>query len=115
MIRQRSEQPFRLVNQSLGQQPTLGPIPANLLAPSGVILVLAYGLTQVVAQLDFAVFMVVSAWGISSWWIVVGEKTWKFTNKFVSVPDWSRGHVCYRSCLNHYEHETTDGSSTLSV
>lgn len=98
---QRHEQAFRMVNQSLGQQPTLGPIPANLLAPSGIILVLAYFLTQVLLHLGFAVFMVVSAWGISSWWIVVGEKTWKFTNKFVAVPDWKRGHVRYTRCLNH--------------
>lgn len=97
----QQQQPFRVVNQSLGQQPTLGPIPANLLVPSGIILVLAYFLTQVLLHLGFAVFMVVSAWGISSWWIVVGEKTWKFTHKFVAVPDWKRGHVRYIRCLNH--------------
>ncbi|WP_416671433.1 hypothetical protein [Egbenema bharatensis] len=100
---ERNEHSFRMVNQSLGQQPTLGPIPANLLAPSGIILVFTYCLTQIILQLSFAVFMVISAWGISSWWIVVGEKTWKFTNKFVTVPDWKRGHIRYKRCLNHYD------------
>jgi hypothetical protein len=100
---QQRQQVFRVVNQSLGQQPTLGPIPANLLAPSGLILVLTYFFTQVLLQLGFTVFMVVSAWGISSWWIVVGEKTWKFTNKFVAVPDWKRSHIRYIRCLNRYD------------
>ncbi|MBW4466333.1 MAG: hypothetical protein KME07_12985 [Pegethrix bostrychoides GSE-TBD4-15B] len=100
---QQRQQVFRVVNQSLGQQPSLGPIPANLLAPSGLILVLAYFLTQVLLRLGFTAFMVVSAWGISSWWIVVGEKTWKFTNKFVAVPDWKRSHIPYIRYLNRYD------------
>jgi hypothetical protein len=92
---------FRIINQSLGRQPTLGPIPTNLLAPSGIILVLIYFLTRVVFSLSFAAFLIVSAWGISVWWIAVGEKTWKFTNKFVAAPDWKRGHVPYKPCLHH--------------
>lgn len=95
---------FRPVNQSLGQQPTLGPIPTNLLAPSGGILVSFYTLIEVILGLGFLPFLLLSAWGISTWWVVVGEKTWKFTNKFVSVPDWKRGYVQYQPRLPH-EHE----------
>jgi hypothetical protein len=95
---------FRPVNQSLGQQPTLGPIPANLLAPSGSILVSFYILIEVILGLGFLPFLLLSVWGISTWWVVVGEKTWTFTNKFVSVPDWKRGHVLYQPRLpHHYE------------
>jgi hypothetical protein len=101
MTTSEGRQSFRLMNQSLGQQPTLGPIPTNLLAPSGVILVISFFLIRVVLHLNFSVFLVVSVWGVSVWWVVVGEKTWKFTNKFVAVPDWNRGHVRYTRCLPH--------------
>jgi hypothetical protein len=102
-----SSERFRPVNQSLGQQPSLGPIPANLLLPSGGILAGSYFLIQVVLSGGFAWFLLVSAWGISTWWIVVGEKTWKFTNKFVSVPDWSRGHIQYTRCLQQDDDQET--------
>ena len=90
---------FCPINQSLGQQPSLGPIPANLLAPTGSILVTTYILVKVILGLGFAPFLLLSAWGISTWWIVVGEHVWKFTHKFVSVPDWTRGHILYQSQL----------------
>jgi hypothetical protein len=92
---------FCPINQSLGQQPTLGPMPANLLAPTGAILVSAYVLIELLLHLGFGTFLLVSTWGVSTWWVVVGEKTWKFTNKFVSVPDWNRGHVSYQAHLDH--------------
>lgn len=92
------------VNQSLGRQPSLGPIPANLLAPSGGIFVGFYILIEVVLGLGFVPFLLLSTWGISTWWVVVGEKTWLFTHKFVPVPDWKRGHVPYQRHLsNHHE------------
>ena len=94
---------FRPINQSLGQQPTLGPIPANLLAPTGGILVIFYILTQIVLHWGFTSFLLLSIWGVSTWWIVVGEKTWKFTHKFVPVPSWKRGHILYQGLLRHHE------------
>jgi hypothetical protein len=96
-----SEQQFRMINQSLGQQPSLGPIPVALLAPSGAILFVAYFLVRVMLNWSFPVFLVICVWGIGTWWTVVGEKTWRFTNKFVPVPDWNRGHRRYRSCLRN--------------
>jgi hypothetical protein len=101
-----SAEPSRLfcpINQSLGKQPSLGPIPANLLAPSGGILVSFYILVEVLLGLGFAAFLLLTTWGISTWWVVVGEKTWKFTNKFVAVPDWKRGHLPYQSHLSDHE------------
>jgi hypothetical protein len=93
---------FRPINQSLGQQPTLGPIPANLLAPTSAILVGFYLLVKVILGLGFTSFLLLSLWGVSTWWIVVGEKTWKFTHKFIPVPRWKRGHVLYQNRL-HYD------------
>jgi hypothetical protein len=86
---------FRPVNQSLGQQPSLGPIPANLLMPSMVILLTVYGVSQTLLHLDFAWFLLLSVWLLCTWWIVVGEQPWRFTNKFIPVPDWDRGYVQY--------------------
>ena len=94
---------FRPINQSLGQQPTLGPIPANLLAPTGGILVIFYILTQIILRWGFVSFLLFSIWGVSTWWIVVGEKTWKFTHKFIPVPIWKRGHILYQGLLRHHE------------
>jgi hypothetical protein len=103
MAESEEKRPFRLTNQSLGQQPSLGPIPMNLLAPSGIILTIAYLIVRVILRWNFPLFLAVSIWGISAWWIVVGEKTWKFTNKFVPVPNWRRGHVRYRRYLERDE------------
>jgi hypothetical protein len=90
---------FCLVNQSLGAQPTLGPIPTRLLGPSLAILVSSYCLTQILLHLSFASFLLLTAWMICTWWVVVGEKTWQFTNKLVPVPNWSRGYVRYHRYL----------------
>jgi hypothetical protein len=90
---------FRPVNQSLGQQPSLGPIPAQLLAPSAAILVGFYVVSVLVLRLTFGWFLLLSFWGITSWWVVVGQKPWKFMHKFKAVPDWSRGHLVYLRCL----------------
>lgn len=102
----RSNQ-FRPVNQSLGKQPSLGPIPAALLAPSLIILVCSYFLVQVVLSLGFVWFLLVSAWGLSTWWLVAGEKMWRFMNKFVSTPNWNRGYVQYTSCLQQDDNKET--------
>lgn len=90
---------FCSVNQSLGAQPTLGPIPTSLLGPSLTILAGSYSLTQILLNLSFASFLLLAVWLICTWWVVVGEKTWQFTNKLVRVPHWSRGYVLYHRYL----------------
>lgn len=87
---------FCAINQSLGAQPTLGPIPTNLLAPSMAILVSSYFVIEVFLGLGFAAFLLFTTWMICTWWVVVGEKTWRFTNKLMPVPNWTRGYVLYR-------------------
>ncbi len=107
--RHNPTQQFRPVNQSLGQQPSLGPIPANLLAPSAAILFGFYVLFVLLLRVSFIGFLLLSVWGITSWWVVVGEKTWRFTHKFKRVPDWRRGHCHYRCCLRE---ENDDSNET---
>ncbi len=48
------------VNPSLGRQPSLGPIPAHLLAPSGGIFVGFYILIEVLLGLGFVLFLLLS-------------------------------------------------------
>ena len=102
---------FRPVNQSLGQQPSLGPIPANLIAPATGILAGFYVLLIAVFHLSYTWFLLFSLWGIAGWWVVVGEKTWKFTHKFKGVPDWKRGHLSYRCCLREENDDSNETSS----
>lgn len=102
---------FRPVNQSLGQQPSLGPIPANLLAPSAGILFGFYVLFVLIFHIPFTWFLLLSIWGIASWWVVVGEKTWRFTHKFQGVPDWKRGHLDYQCCLREADYDSNETSN----
>jgi hypothetical protein len=113
----QSSEVFRPVNQSLGQQPSLGPIPANLIAPSAVILLGFYLFLVVLLRLKFAWFLLLSVWGIATWWVVVGEKPWKFTHKFVRVPDWTRGYVVYTSYWpdDYDDDQAEHGYETLSI
>lgn len=101
---------FRAVNQSLGQQPSLGPIPASLLAPSIVILISFYILFVLILRLQFVWFLLLSIWGMTSWWIVVGQRTWKFVHKFTIVPQWKRGHLPYQPCLREDKHDPHETS-----
>ncbi|MBN8563516.1 MAG: hypothetical protein J0L70_23540 [Leptolyngbya sp. UWPOB_LEPTO1] len=101
---------FRPINQSLGRQPSLGLIPAHLLAPSAGILVSFYIVFVLILRLAFGWFLLSSLWGITSWWVVVGQKTWKFTHKFKSVPDWHRGHLPYHPCLREEPHDHNETS-----
>jgi hypothetical protein len=102
---------FRPVNQSLGQQPSLGPIPANLLAPLAGILVGFYILFVAILHIPYTWFLLLSIWGIAGWWVVVGQKTWKFTHKFTGVPDWKRGHLSYHCCLREEDDDSDKTSS----
>jgi hypothetical protein len=111
MAERDTHRQFRPVNQSLGQQPSLGPIPSNLLGPSAGILFGFYVLFVVIFHIPFTWFLLLSIWGIASWWVVVGEKTWRFTHKFKGVPDWKRGHLGYRCCLREKDDDSNETSN----
>jgi hypothetical protein len=60
-----TEPQFRMINQSLGQQPSLGLIPIGLLAPSGSVRFVSYFLVRVLLNLSFPIFLAISIWAIA--------------------------------------------------
>ncbi|MEA5514808.1 hypothetical protein [Nodularia sp. UHCC 0506] len=107
---QEREQEFRPVNQILGSQPSLGPIPADQIFPWIVIILAAYfvvnGVFGGIFADDFQRWLwtvLIAGWGIATWWILTGGRSWRFLSKFVGVPTWTRGFARYQSLLeiNH--------------
>ncbi|CEJ46934.1 hypothetical protein [Umezakia ovalisporum] len=101
---------FRPVNQILGSQPSLGPIPADQIFPWIVIILASYFVVNGVFGGVFADdvqrwlwTVLIAGWGIATWWILTGGRSWRFLSKFVGVPTWTRGFARYQSLLevNH--------------
>ncbi|MEO0491229.1 MAG: hypothetical protein AAFZ49_17005, partial [Cyanobacteria bacterium J06659_2] len=58
----------------------------------------------------------IAAWGMSTWWILTGGKSWKFTAKFVPTPTWSRGYARYlRFIHNETENRQTPTQTRRSI
>ncbi|OLP17775.1 hypothetical protein BST81_11915 [Leptolyngbya sp. 'hensonii'] len=96
---------FRPVNPMLGVQPRLGPFPAEHILPWSVIGFAAYLLCQVFLNLGWLWTGVIAAWGISTWWILTGDKPWRFLSRFTRTPYWVRGYCTYHSILQtHRSH-----------
>ncbi|BCL34444.1 hypothetical protein [Nostoc sp. MS1] len=109
MSEERSQE-FRPVNQILGSQPSLGPIPADQIFPWTVICLGAYfiinGIFGGVFADDFQRWLwtfLIAGWGMATWWILSGGRSWRFLSKFIGVPTWTRGFARYHSLLevNH--------------
>ncbi|MEH2182690.1 hypothetical protein [Nostoc sp.] len=107
---QEREQDFRPVNQVLGSQPSLGPIPADQILPWTVIALASYfiinGIFGGLFQEEFQKWLwtvLMTGWGIGTWWILTGGRSWSFLSKFIGVPTWTRGFARYQSLLevNH--------------
>ncbi|OKH39186.1 hypothetical protein NIES2101_35730 [Calothrix sp. HK-06] len=41
--------------------------------------------------------ILIAGWGIATWWILTGGKSWRFLSKFIGVPIWTRGAARYKS------------------
>ncbi|MEA5581012.1 hypothetical protein VB620_06615 [Nodularia harveyana UHCC-0300] len=104
------DQEFRPVNQILGSQPSLGPIPADQIFPWLVILLASYfvinGIFGGLFTDDFQRWLwtaLIAGWGIATWWILTSGRSWRFLSKFIGVPTWTRGFARYQSFLeiNH--------------
>ena len=105
------EQEFRPVNQILGAQPSLGPIPADQIFPWTIIALSSYfivnGIFGGFFSDDFQKWLwtiLITGWGMATWWILTGGRSWRFLSKFVAVPTWTRGTARYLSLL-HVNHE----------
>ncbi|MBH8573071.1 hypothetical protein I8752_08595 [Nostocaceae cyanobacterium CENA369] len=106
----KQEQEFRPVNQILGSQPSLGPLPADQIFPWIVIALTSYfiinGIFGGLFSDDFQRWLwtiLMAGWGIATWWILTGGRSWRFLSKFIGVPTWTRGFARYQSLLevNH--------------
>ncbi|NJL11020.1 MAG: hypothetical protein HC908_14990 [Calothrix sp. SM1_7_51] len=104
------EKEFRPVNQILGSQPSLGPIPADQVFPWTIIALAAYfivnGIFGGLFQDEFQKWLwvlLIAGWGMATWWILTGGRSWRFLSKFIGVPNWTRGFARYQSLLevNH--------------
>ncbi|MDX2096732.1 MAG: hypothetical protein SFW36_03065 [Leptolyngbyaceae cyanobacterium bins.59] len=102
---------FRSVNPMLGVQPRFGPFPAEHLIPWTAIALTAYVLCQGLLGLGWLWTGLFTAWGVTTWWILTGDKPWRFLSRFMPTPYWVRGHCRYQSPLHCSEsqrntHET---------
>jgi hypothetical protein len=110
---QEKDPEFRPVNQILGSQPSLGPIPADQIIPWAVIALSVYfiinGVFGGLFQDDFQRWLwivLMTGWGMATWWILTGGKSWRFLSKLIAVPTWTRGFARYQSWLEiNYERQ----------
>lgn len=98
-MNQDPNQEFRPVNRVLGTQASLGPIPAHLVIPWMGIALLSYFICRGVLSLSWFITMLMTAWGMSTWWILTGDRSWRFLSKFIPSPKWTRGMARYESFL----------------
>ena len=106
------EKEFRRVNQILGTQPSLGPIPADQILPWTVIALASYfivnGIFGGLFEDDFHKWLwtaLMTGWGIATWGLLTGGRSWRFLSKFIGVPTWTRGFARYQSLLLEINHE----------
>ena len=101
---------FRHVNQIIGSQPSLGPIPADQVFPWTVIALTSYfiinGVFGGLFADDFQKLLwtiLITGWGMATLWILTGGRSWRFLSKFIGVPTWTRGTARYLSLMevNH--------------
>jgi len=99
------ESQSRPVNQILGTQPALGPVPAELVFPWAVILVVSLLLGQLLGW--GWLWSGVLALGLgAAWWLLTGRESWRFRQKFYDVPNWVLGNARYAPLLE-VPHATT--------
>ncbi|MBD1922598.1 hypothetical protein H6F77_16130 [Microcoleus sp. FACHB-831] len=99
MLDQNSKK-FRAVNPSLGTAPKVGPFPADQVVPWTAIFLTSYYVCKVVFRLSWLWTCLVAGWGMATWWVLTGSKTWRYMSKFVSTPTWTRGYAQYQQILN---------------
>ncbi|HEY9645412.1 MAG TPA: hypothetical protein V6C88_03530 [Chroococcidiopsis sp.] len=91
---------FIPVNQILNLKPRLGPIPGEQVIPWIAIILGAYLVCQGILGQTWLATVLVSGWGIATWWALTGNASWQFLNKFRGSPHWTRGHLPYESLLS---------------
>jgi hypothetical protein len=93
-----SNRKFRVVNQTLGTQPKLGPIPTELIFPWLVIVIVCIFVVYYILVWGWLATLFTSFWGCATWWFVSSNKS--FLGKFVGTPRISRGYMAFVSLIN---------------
>lgn len=117
---EQNSRKFRFVNPSLGTAPKVGPFPADQVVPWTAIFLTSYYVCKVVFGLSWLWTGIVAGWGMSTWWVLTGSKSWRFLSKFVTTPTWTRGYARYQRILTstssmHYEHTKKAAAEELRV
>ncbi|MBD2498353.1 hypothetical protein [Nostoc sp. FACHB-280] len=92
------EKKFRVVNQSLGTQPKIGPLPAEQIFPWLVITMGCIFGFYYMLNWGWLATLFASLWGCATWWFVSSNKS--FLGKFVGTPRISRGYMQFISLIN---------------
>lgn len=82
---------FRKVNPSLDKAPNIGPFPADQVFPWAIIGGSSYYLFNVLLGLSWIWTGAIAGWGMSTWWILTANDSWRFLSKFIHPPTWTRG------------------------
>ena len=89
---------FRTVNRVLGDQPRLGPFPADQIVPWSAIALISYMVVKGFMQQSWLATGITTAWGWATWWTVSSNKA--FFGKFVGTPRITRGYKPFVSLIN---------------
>lgn len=92
------EKKFRVVNQTLGSQPKIGPFPADQILPWTVIAIASTLFFYYILNIGWLATLFTTFWGWATWWFVSTNKS--FLGKFVGTPRISRGYMPFSSLLN---------------
>nr|WP_089094133.1 hypothetical protein [Nodularia sp. NIES-3585] len=98
----KPEKEFRTVNKILGENPRLGPFPAEQIFPWLGITLSSIFIFHYIFNAGWLVTGLVAAWGCSVWWVLSVNKN--YFGKFVGVPRISRGYMRFRSLVNRPTH-----------
>ncbi|MBE9180215.1 hypothetical protein IQ268_16755 [Oculatella sp. LEGE 06141] len=96
----RSPEDFRPVNPNLGLHPNVGPFPADQILPWIAIAGGSYYLFKQLLGFTWLWTGMLAAWGIATWWVLTGSKSWRFLSKFIGTPFWVRGYGRYRQIID---------------
>jgi hypothetical protein len=96
-----SERESIKVNEMLGKQAAVGPLPANQIIPFGVIIIGSFAVLEGFLGLGLPVVFFVSFWMGSSWWLLTGKSPDDYINLFrkPSERNWITGGTVYISPL----------------
>ena len=88
---------YRNVNRILGEQPRLGPFPADQIFPWGAIGITNLIVFHYMLNAGWLAVSVSTAWGWATYWTLSSNKT--FYGKFIGVPRLSKGYMRHQSLL----------------